>query len=207
VGVPTSSPAEAGGVRRPRGAVNTVETPEGLSIEFARPDGEGTMPTLVTAVGFAGLTLYGTWESGWKSRVVAVVFAVAVAWVVHGVLRGRHRRYRLEVSPGGLVTCQGYGDRLECREIAKEEIDFIEPRHSLSVGDTKYFELIVELRSGERVVLCERVASEVAVDLLVRRIGEVARLNPEQALSAAASVRRRGTALARFLPGPDRELG
>ena len=204
MGVPAPSPPDAGRERLPRGMGNVAETPEGFSIEFARLDDEGTTPTLAVAVAFAGLALYGAWKSD-VSLAVAVPFAAAVAWVVHGVMRGRHRRYRLEASPGRLVTCQGYGDRLECRKIAKEEIDFIEPRHRLSVGDTKYFELIVELRSGERVVLSESVRGEVAVDLMVRRIGEVAQLHPEQALSAAASVRRRGAFLARFLPGLGRE--
>jgi hypothetical protein len=205
VGVPAPSPPDAGRERLPRVLGNVAETPDRFSIEFPRLDGAGTAPTLATAAVFAGLVLFGSWKSGAASLAVAVALAAAVAWAVHGVLRGRHRRYRLEVSPGGLVTCRGYGDKLQCREIAKEEIDFIEPRHSLSVGDTRYFELIVELRSGERVVLCESIPGEASVDLLVRRIGEVAQLHPEQALSAAAAIRRRGASLARFLPGPDKE--
>ncbi|HRE13231.1 MAG TPA: hypothetical protein PLD37_03440 [Usitatibacteraceae bacterium] len=198
MGVPTVAPPDAGRERLPRGLGEIVETPDGLSIEFGRVDGEGIMPTLAMAVVFAGITLVGAWKSG-AYLVIAVPFAAVVAWAVHGVMRGRHRRYRLEASPGGLVTCQGYGERLDRREIAKDDIDFIEPRHSLTIGDTKYFELIAELRGGERVVLCESVRGEVAVDLLVRRIGEVAQLHPEQALSAAASIRRRGAGLARLL--------
>lgn len=185
--VPIPEPED---VPLPESAGTIESNADGLHIEFPRTKsviGAGSMILLAVIIG--GVLTGGSVTAG-SLAILLPLAALFVVWPLYLSLRARYLRCCLEASEAGLVICRGWGEELPCREIARDEIDFLEPRPVTSQGSEMFFEIAAVLRSGERVVLGENVPGLAVADTLVRRIGTALGLHPEQVFTTARSIRR-----------------
>ncbi len=171
-------------------AGTVVQTADGLNIEFPVATRVRGGVTIAMWLVFLAAILFG---GALKSVMHAVVIAIVTfpfSWFVYLSMRERLHKCTLEATPEGLVCCQGWGESLPCRNIAKEEIDLLEPRPVVQEGEETLFEVAAILKSGECIVIGENIPGVAIADTLTRTIGAALGLYPEQVLTAAGGGRR-----------------
>jgi hypothetical protein len=171
-------------------AGKVVEAEDRLNIEFPVATRVRGGVTVAMWLVFLGAIVFGGALKSVGTAVVLAIVSFPLSWFVYLSMREHHHKCTLEATPEGLMCCQGWGDNLSCRNIAKEEIDLLEPRPVLQQGEETLFEVAAILESGERIVIGENIPGVAIADTLTRKIGAALQLNPEQVLTAAGGGRR-----------------